>query len=44
MATPHYMDIEGLIQGTNFEIIEQHHIRMHKSLTRVISLLKKSLK
>ena len=44
MATPHYMDIEELIQGTNFEIIEQHHIRMHKSLTRVISILKKSLK
>jgi tRNA (guanine10-N2)-dimethyltransferase len=44
MATPHYMDIEELINGTNFEIIEQHHIRMHKSLTRVISILKKSLK
>ncbi len=44
MATPHYMDIKELIQGTNFEIIEQHHIRMHKSLTRVISILKKSLK
>ena len=44
MATPHYMDIDELVQGTNFEIIEQHHIRMHKSLTRVISILKKSLK
>ncbi len=44
MATPHYMDIEEIIQGTNFEIIEQHHIRMHKSLTRVISILKKSLR
>jgi len=42
MATPHYMDIHGLINGTNFEIIEQHHIRMHKSLTRVITLLKKT--
>lgn len=41
MATPHYMDIKGLIKDTNFEIIEQHHIRMHKSLTRVISLLTK---
>jgi len=35
------MDIKGLIKDTNFEIIEQHHIRMHKSLTRVISLLTK---
>jgi tRNA (guanine10-N2)-dimethyltransferase len=43
MATPHYMDIHGLVKGTNFEIIEQHHIRMHKSLTRVISILKKSI-
>ncbi|MDD3984497.1 MAG: TIGR01177 family methyltransferase [Methanobacterium sp.] len=42
MATPHYMDINELIQSTNFEITEQHHIRMHKSLTRVISILKKS--
>ena len=42
MATPHYMDIMGLIEGTNFEIIEQHHIRMHKSLTRVITLFKKT--
>ena len=43
MATPHYMDIVGLIEGTNFEIIEQHHIRMHKSLTRVITLFKKNI-
>ncbi len=43
MATPHYMDIMDLIKGTNFEVIEQHHIRMHKSLTRVISILKKSI-
>lgn len=42
LATPHYMDIMVLVKGTKFEIIEQHHIRMHKSLTRVISLLKKS--
>jgi len=41
MATPHYMNIQELVNVTNFEIIEQHHIRMHKSLTRVISLLKK---
>lgn len=44
MATPHYMDIGKLLEGTKFEIIEQHHIRMHKSLTRVISVLSKNLK
>ncbi|KAF5088906.1 Ribosomal RNA large subunit methyltransferase K/L [anaerobic digester metagenome] len=41
MATPHYMDMNEVIKDTSFEIIDQHHIRMHKSLTRVISLLKK---
>lgn len=41
LATPHYMDMDTVLQGTKFEIIEQHHIRMHKSLTRVISVLKK---
>jgi tRNA (guanine10-N2)-dimethyltransferase len=40
IATPHYLDIHDMLRGTNFQIIEQHHIRMHKSLTRVISLLK----
>lgn len=40
IATPHYLDIYDMLQGTNFQIIEQHHIRMHKSLTRVITLLK----
>jgi tRNA (guanine10-N2)-dimethyltransferase len=40
MATPHYLDIQEVLEGTNFEVIEQHHIRMHKSLTRVISVLK----
>ena len=40
MATPHYLDISEVLEGTNFEVIEQHHIRMHKSLTRVISVLK----
>ncbi|MGZ4857549.1 MAG: TIGR01177 family methyltransferase, partial [Methanobacteriaceae archaeon] len=43
IATPHYLDIHDMLQGTNFQIIEQHHIRMHKSLTRVISLLKNDI-
>ncbi len=40
MATPHYLDIHELVRHTKFKIIEQYHIRMHKSLTRVISVLK----
>ncbi|MEN4007131.1 MAG: TIGR01177 family methyltransferase [Methanobacteriaceae archaeon] len=39
MATPHYLDIDTLISHTKFKIIEQYEIRMHKSLTRVISVL-----
>ncbi|MBM4240254.1 MAG: TIGR01177 family methyltransferase [Euryarchaeota archaeon] len=41
LATPHYLDLPRLINHTKFKIIEQHEIRMHKSLTRVISVLKK---
>lgn len=41
LATPHYLDLDEVLKGTKFKIIEQHHIRMHKSLTRVISVLGK---
>ncbi len=41
MATPHYLDIHELVSHTKFKIIEQYEIRMHKSLTRVISVLTK---
>ena len=41
LATPHYLDLDKIFKGTKFKIIEQHHIRMHKSLTRVISVLEK---
>ncbi|MDD3753340.1 MAG: TIGR01177 family methyltransferase [Methanobacterium sp.] len=41
LATPHYLNLDEIFKGTKFKIIEQHHIRMHKSLTRVISVLKK---
>ncbi len=39
MATPHYLDLPAIIDK-KFSIIEKHSIRMHKSLTRVIYLLK----
>jgi len=39
LATPHYLDLDEVLAGTKFKIIEQHHIKMHKSLTRVISVL-----
>ncbi|MCK9152114.1 TIGR01177 family methyltransferase [Methanobacterium alcaliphilum] len=42
MATPHYVDVNELIKGTKFKILERHEIRMHKSLTRVISIMEKN--
>lgn len=42
MATPHYLDIHEIVNHTKFKIIEQYDIRMHKSLTRVISVLRRT--
>lgn len=39
MATPHYLNIKELVSHTKFKITEQYEIRMHKSLTRIISVL-----
>ncbi len=40
MASPHYIDMYEVIEGTDLEILQQHSIRMHKSLTRIITVLK----
>ncbi len=39
LATPHYVNVNQLIQDTKFKIKERHEIRMHKSLTRIITVL-----
>lgn len=41
MASPHYIDMYEVVEDTSLEIVEQHAIRMHKSLTRIITVLKK---
>ncbi|MDO5826011.1 MAG: hypothetical protein BZ137_07450 [Methanosphaera sp. rholeuAM130] len=41
MASPHYIDLYEVIEDTPLEILEQHAIRMHKSLTRIITVLSK---
>lgn len=41
MASPHYIDLYEVIEDTPLEILEQHSIRMHKSLTRIITVLTK---
>jgi tRNA (guanine10-N2)-dimethyltransferase len=41
MASPHYIDMEEVVAKTPLKILEQHAIRMHKSLTRIITVLNK---
>lgn len=41
MASPHYIDLYEVVENTPLKILEQHSIRMHKSLTRIITVLMK---
>ena len=42
MASPHYVDLNPMINEVGFELVEQYAIKMHRSLTRIISVIKKS--
>lgn len=44
MASPHYIDLNPMVEDVGFEIVEQYRIKMHKSLTRIISVIRKKLK
>ena len=44
MASPHYVDLDPMVDEVGFEIVEQYGIKMHKSLTRIISVIRKKLK
>ncbi|WP_323736503.1 THUMP domain-containing protein [Methanosphaera sp. ISO3-F5] len=41
MASPHYINMQEVVENTPLTIKEQHSIRMHKSLTRIITVLTK---
>ena len=41
MASPHYVDLRPIVDEVGFEIVEQYSIKMHKSLTRIISVIHK---
>lgn len=41
MASPHYIDLYEVVEDTPLKILQQHSIRMHKSLTRIITVLSK---
>lgn len=43
MASPHYVDLKPMTEEVGFEIIEQYGIKMHRSLTRIISVIRKKL-
>lgn len=43
MASPHYVDLKPMVDEVGFEIVEQYAIKMHKSLTRIISVIRKKL-
>ena len=39
MASPHFVDIDQFLEEIGFEVLERYEIRMHKSLTRIISVI-----
>ncbi|MGN0177555.1 MAG: TIGR01177 family methyltransferase [Methanobrevibacter sp.] len=41
MASPHYVDLEPIASEAGFDIVEQYGIKMHRSLTRMISVIRK---
>ena len=41
MASPHYVDLKPMVDEVGFEIVEQYGIKMHRSLTRIISVIRK---
>lgn len=41
MASPHYVDLKPMADDVGFEIVEQYGIKMHRSLTRIISVIRK---
>ena len=43
MASPHYIDLKPMVEEVGFVIVEQYGIKMHKSLTRIISVISKKL-
>ncbi len=44
MASPHYVDLNPMMSEVGFELVEQYSIKMHRSLTRIISVIQKSQK
>ena len=43
MASPHFLDLKPMVDEVGFEIKEQYGIKMHRSLTRIISVIRKKM-
>jgi tRNA G10 N-methylase Trm11 len=43
MASPHYVDLKPMVDEVGFVIVEQYGIKMHRSLTRIISVIRKKV-
>lgn len=43
MASPHFIDLKPMVDEVGFEIVEQYGIKMHRSLTRIISVIRKKV-
>ena len=41
MASPDSLDIDSLLNDVGFELLERYEIKMHRSLTRIISVIAK---
>lgn len=42
MASPHYVDLKPMADEVGFYIVEQYGIKMHRSLTRIITVIRKN--
>ncbi|MCC7554446.1 MAG: TIGR01177 family methyltransferase [Methanobacteriaceae archaeon] len=40
MASPHYLDLNNMLDKIGFELVEKYEIKMHRSLTRIISVIR----
>ena len=43
MASPHYVDLKPMVDEVGFVIVEEYGIKMHRSLTRIISVIRKKI-
>lgn len=41
MASPHYLDLDVFLDEVGFKLLERYEIKMHRSLTRIISIISK---